>query len=382
MASRKGQQETYRPAFEGSDFPHISYGIPFSEACQSHIEKTFRASRVFIIASKTLSNNTDNLKSLQAALGKKVVGTRVGMTPHTLWSECLSVTEEARQARADLLITLDAGSLTDAAKIIAPALANDAMTFEDLDRLDNLKAPDVPIVSIPTSLSGGEYSNLGGGTNDHTHQKHAFTGPIKGPALVILDPALSTTTPDSIWLSTGIRAVDHCVEAMCSLSSTEDSDRDSATGLRLLVPGLLRCKHNKQDLEARQSCMLGVIDAIKGVFQHNVPLGASHGIGHQLGPLGVGHGETSCILLPAVCKYNVSANGDRQRKVYDVLCSEAEVDRLLTIRGLSKESANLGDLLDAIISELGMPRNKWCKTNPIPLESKGQIMEILEMVVE
>ncbi|TKA53913.1 hypothetical protein B0A49_10054, partial [Cryomyces minteri] len=293
------------------------------------------------------------------------------------------------------------------------ALANDATTFEDLDRLDSkgdwaarrtdLKAPDVPIVGIPTSLSGGEYSNLGGGTNDHTHQKHAFTGPIKGPALVILDPALSTTTPDSIWLSTGIRAVDHCVEAMCSLSSTEDSDRDSATGLRLLVPGLLRCKHNKQDLEARQSCMLGVIDAIKGVFQHNVPLGASHGIGHQLGPLGVGHGETSCILLPAVCKYNVSANGDRQRKVYDVLCSEAEVGRVLAIRGLSKESANLGDLLDAVISELGMPRSlksvsigrdkldvlaenslkdKWCKTNPIPLENKGQVMEILEMVVE
>ncbi|TKA42963.1 hypothetical protein B0A49_12314, partial [Cryomyces minteri] len=200
MASRKGQQEIYRPAFEGSDSPHISYGIPFTEACQSHVEKTFRASRVFIIASKTLSNNTDNLKSLQAALGKKVV-------------------EEARRARADLLITLGAGSLTDAAKIIALALANDATTFEDLDRLDSkgdwaarrtdLKAPDVPIVGIPTSLSGGEYSNLGGGTNDHTHQKHAFTGPIKGPALVILDPALSTTTPDSIWLSTGIRAVDH-----------------------------------------------------------------------------------------------------------------------------------------------------------------------------
>lgn len=49
--------------------------------------------------------------------------------------------------------------------------------------------------------------------------------------------------------------------------------------------------------------------------------GASHGIGHQLGPLGVGHGATSCILLPAVCRWDArqKANLERQKLMEKIL---------------------------------------------------------------
>ncbi|KAK5117128.1 hypothetical protein LTR85_009059 [Meristemomyces frigidus] len=404
-----GDGEVYRPAFP-TGYPHISYGLPLSQACVKHVSSTFNASRVYIIASGSLSRNTDYVQQLEAALGERVVGVRRGMTPHTLWSEILQITAEAKKGDADLLLTLGAGSLTDAAKIIALAMANNATTFGELDKLhignqqkqlEAVKPPTVPIISIPTSLSGGEYSHRGGGTNDQTHQKHSFSHPTKGPALVILDPQLTTTTPDSIWLSTGIRAVDHCVEGMCSLQSTPASDVDAAKGLRLLVPGLLRCKKDKFDLDARLSCQMGVVEAMKAVNQHNVAMGASHGIGHQLGPLGVGHGETSCILLPAVCRYNVEVNGDQQRKVADALWSEPEVEAVFKARGLTQQ-AQLSDLLDAVIRALGLPRSlqdvgveeeklellaenslhdRWCATNPRPLTEKGQVMEILKMVM-
>ena len=111
--------EVYRAAFGTASYPYISYGIPFPQACAKHVADTLKATRVYIIASGSLSRNTDYVKQLQEALGEKVVGTRDGMTPHTLWSECLEIAEEARQAKADLLITLGAGSLTDAAKIIS-----------------------------------------------------------------------------------------------------------------------------------------------------------------------------------------------------------------------------------------------------------------------
>lgn len=111
-------KETYRPAFEGSQ-TYISYGLPFQEACAKHVRKTFNASRVYIIASKSLATNTDAAESLVQALGSKVVGKRIGMTPHTLWSEILEVAKDARTVDADLIITLGAGSLTDASKIIA-----------------------------------------------------------------------------------------------------------------------------------------------------------------------------------------------------------------------------------------------------------------------
>jgi alcohol dehydrogenase class IV len=297
---------------------------------------------------------------------------------------------------------------------IGQALANDASSLESFGKLTRgeMTQPEIainkpstlPILSIPTSLSGGEYSNLAGGTHPITHRKQGFIDGACGPSLTILSPELSTTTPDAIWLSTGIRAVDHCVEGLCSITNTTPaSDASCEAGLRLLVPGLLRSKRDAGDLEARLQSQLGVIEAVKAVFQHGVPLGASHGIGHQLGPLGVGHGETSCILLPAVCKYNVSANAERQAKVSSILWSEDQVASVLRERGLIQDEADLGDVLDAVIKELGLPRSlksvgvqsdeellqglaknslqdPWCVTNPRPLERQAEVMKILAMV--
>lgn len=118
----------------------------------------------------------------------------------------------------------------------------------------------------------------------------------------------------------------------------------------------------------------------------------------------MGHGETSCILLPAVCKYNASknANNDRQQKVFQFLIANSIVSEVLQARHVDVRRADLGDVLDAIIRELGLPRSladvgvgrdkldelaenslkdRMCITNPVPLVQKGQVLEILEMVV-
>jgi len=225
--------------------------------------------------------------------------------------------------------------------------------------------------------------------------------------LIILDPELTSTTPDLIWLSTGIRAVDHCVETLCALcggNGTDTYDAMARHALGLLVPGLLRCKRDAKDLEARLQCQLGSVDAMAACANGNIQLGASHGIGHQLGPLGVGHGETSCILLPAVCKFNAAhnANNDRQDLVRQFLLHNDTVKDVLDRRGVDADKADLGDVLDAVIRELGLPRSlkdvgvgreqldglaenslqdRWCVSNPVPLKEKGQVLEILEKVV-
>ncbi len=223
-----------------------------------------------------------------------------------------------------------------------------------------------------------------------------------GPRLIILDPSLTTTTPLQVWLSTGIRAVDHCVESLCSIKGSAEDDVIAEKALRRLVPGLLTMKEHPKDLEARLACQLGAMEAISAPL-NMVPMGASHGIGHQLGPLGVGHGETSCILLPAVCKYNKPVNAGQQQRVLDILWSEDTVVDVLGKIGVEMGTADLGDVLAAIIKELGMPRNlnevgvgreqfaglavsslkdRWCKTNPTPLRGPEQVVEILEMCLD
>ncbi|EPS27746.1 hypothetical protein PDE_02690 [Penicillium oxalicum 114-2] len=390
--------ETVRPAFADRERPLLSYGIPFPAAAAEHVTKTFGASRVYVICSGSLSRNTDALGRLTAALGpEKVVGRRLGMQSHTLWSEVLQIVEEARKAKADLLLTLGAGSLTDAAKIVALALGNHVQNASDLATLaegpskrPQIQPPTIPIISIPTSLSAGEYSNFAGGTEDRSHRKYSFQAPSRGPQLVILDPELAETTPDSVWLSTGIRAVDHCVETLCATKGTSP-ESDKLAGHAL-------------NRDAHLQCYLGAAEAMAACSKGSVPLGASHGIGHQLGPLGVGHGETSCILLPAVCKYNArhNANCERQARVRDVLLSDPVVTEILQLHSSSSDTLDLGDILDLVIRELGMPRSltdvgvgrdkvdglaenslhdRWCRTNPVPLTDKSQVLEILDMVL-
>ena len=292
--------------------------------------------------------------------------------------------------------------------ISCQALANEAKTLDELETLyfdsptkrDPILPATVPIVCIPTSLSAGEYTPIAGATNNATHHKHSFQELSIGPRLIILDPELSIHTPANIWLSTGIRAVDHCVESICSIKATPEGDATAERGLRNLLPSLLVSKHEPANLQARLNCQLGAIYGIAAGLAR-VPMGASHGIGHQLGPLGVGHGETSCILLPAVMKWNSRVNSEKQQKVLDILWSEETIATVLKRRGL-QEKADLGDVLDTIFRELNTPRtlkevgigreslealaegslnDRWCKTNPIPLVQKGQVLEILEMVI-
>ncbi|KAH9994054.1 putative Fe-containing alcohol dehydrogenase [Xylariaceae sp. FL0662B] len=406
--------ETFTPAFPDRSGPFISYGIPFTEALPKHADETFHASRVYVICSGSLARNTGYLDELNKKLGSKFVGARIGMKPHSHWSEILEVVADCRAANADLIVTLGGGSLTDAAKMVSLALANDATTRADLSALCQPSAQQqqtpspsaVPVVSIPTSLSGGEYSPFAGATDEASGRKYGVATPgLRGPALVILDPAVAATTPERVWLSTGVKAVDHCVEALCSLRSTDAADADARAGLARLVPGLLRSARHPEDLDARLQCQLGVADAM-GACTRGVPLGASHGIGHQLGPAGVGHGETSCVLNPAVCKYNYGrgANVARQDAVADLLWRDAGASEVFGRRGLKKGEgeADLGDLMDAIIRELGMPRtlrefgigedkldsiaehslhDRWVQTNPAPLDKNG-VLEILRMVLE
>jgi alcohol dehydrogenase class IV len=163
-----------QPAFSDREVPKISYGLAFDELCAHHVKDTVDCTRTYIIASKSLSTNTDSLTRLQNALGDKVVGIRIGMSAHTHWNEVLAITKEARPLSIDCIITLGAGSLTDAAKVICWMLANDITTTEGMETLlsknpksKNAKAPTVTHIAIPTSLSGGEYQAIAGVTRAH-----------------------------------------------------------------------------------------------------------------------------------------------------------------------------------------------------------------------
>ncbi|KAK9774526.1 putative Alcohol dehydrogenase iron-type/glycerol dehydrogenase GldA domain-containing protein [Seiridium cardinale] len=345
------------------------------------------------------------------------------MRQHVPWEDVLEVAKELHKTAADLIVTLGAGSLTDGAKVASFAVANEAFTTEDLARLhisaspkpdpSTIKGCELPIINIPTSLSGGEYTFSGGATDFRTHQKRSFQHPTIGASLIILDPAITISTPERVWLSSGLRAVDHCIEGLCSVFFNGPADADTKqkvedsliAGLKLLLPSLLITKQKPQDIPARQNCMLGVVEAMKGL-KSGVPMGASHGIGHQLGPLGVGHGETTCVLLPSTLRWNQKYGEkwvhERQAKVLSVIQNNLNIVDTLQQAGFDSNSQDLGGAVAAYIAALGLPgslredgvgvdkltglaenamTDRYIPTNPVTIRQTEQVEEILQMAM-
>ncbi|KAI0966462.1 hypothetical protein F4678DRAFT_449493 [Xylaria arbuscula] len=409
--------EVLRPSYpdlEPAQRPHtvVSHGLPYEQACKKHVNGFLNASRVYIMASKSLSEQTQCLAKLEATLGEKHAGTWIGMKPHSPYDDLVEILQDVKAKKADCLVTLGGGSLTDGAKLIVYALENGVDTVDDVIKLSEPfinqeeealagigNTPSIPLVFIPTTLSGGEYTKFSGCTNPRNHMKVQFIHPGMYAKLVILDPDLCRATPDWLWTSTGVRAIDHSVETICAIRASPEITMMAQRSLKKLIRSLLHYAKDSDDLGARLESQLACKDVtICAVY--SIALGASHGIGHNLGPLGVGHGQTSCILLPSVLKYNARVNADTQEKIVEIIWSEEDIASVLKKHGLSKAENDLGDALRAIFNELGLPkslkdvgveRDKWdqlaenslkdacCKMNPVPLTQKEQVLEILEM---
>lgn len=369
----------FRPANPLKPKPYISYGVGFHQACAYHVE-AFGSSRVYVVVSKSISA-TPALESLKSALGTaKIAGIRYGVAPHTPWEDVFELARDIESTEADLIITLGGSSITDAVKLARLFIPNGISTPEDKDKLfkrikedEDVKAATIPVINVPTTLSGSEFTSAGGATNMHGgHKKQVTMHPSMYADVVVLDPKLSVTTPARFWLSTGIRAVDHFIEGMYGnvaelfaamqkeLGNELDEEellRDLAGALRSLLANLLRTRDDWADENARLQTFLAVKECPRA--GHN-GIGASHGIGHQLGPLGVGHGETSCIMLPWVLKYNWRHGDDKLRSrlglAKDAFWEEESVADVLRAAGLSRQDADLGDVVGAYINALGLPR--------------------------
>src|SRR5262249_50062331 len=135
------------------------------------------------------------------------------------------------------------------------------------------------------------------------------------PLLVIFDPAITVHTPEWLWLSTGVRAVDHAVETFCSIDGNAYTGSTAIQALRLLGRRLAAAKRKPGDPPAPPPGQDGAWISMTGIVS-GTRMGASHAIGHVLGgSAGVPHGYTSCVMLPAVLAFNSAVNADRQAEI-------------------------------------------------------------------
>ncbi|WFU40701.1 iron-containing alcohol dehydrogenase [Bradyrhizobium sp. CB82] len=367
----------------------VVFGHPAAGAILAQMDR-LGSNRAFLMVSGTLNRQTDEIARIRQTLGTRCAGLFDAMPAHTPREAVIAAANAARAVKADLIVTVGGGSITDGAKAVQLCLANSIDSTDGIERIrvhrgvdPEMNVPTVRQISVPTTIAGGEFSAIAGVTDRNTHVKQMLRHPLVVPRATILDPAITVHTPEWLFLSTGIRAVDHCVEAICSRETHPYADAQAVKGLAMLADALPRVKANPGDLDARMDAQIGTWLSM-GALAAGVPMGASHGIGYVLGAaFDVPHGYTSCIMLPAVMRWNASDNAERQ---------------MIVAAAMGFPGKDAADVLDAFIRSLGMPRSlsemrvspdhfdsiaeqamrtPWVPRNPRRIDGPAQIREIL-----
>jgi len=177
------------------------------------------------------------------------------------------------------------------------------------------------------------------------------------PAGIILDAELTLGTPQRLWLSSGLRALDHAVESL------DRANGLTSIPLRYLAYGALKdlfqylpeCKANPESLEVRQRLQIA---AWMSLFPNRIELnqygavGLSHALGHRLGAAyNIPHGITSCLTLAPVVAIKADfATEDDKKWLADVLFFLSEP----STGSREGDVRKLSELIFKLVDDLGL----------------------------
>jgi len=311
--------------------------------------------RAFIVTTRSVAAHPALLGALVERLGARCVGHFGAIGQHAPAASVAAAVSAARAARPDVLISFGGGSPIDATKAVAFALET-GLDLSDPQAAARARAFDPSAeallhhVAIPTTLSAAELSGLAGFTTEDEHEKVGLRSPALIPTSVFFDAQLSVHTPLELWLSTGIRAVDHAVETLLAPGAHPFSDTLALEALRRLQASLLATRTDPSDLEARTASQLGAW------FSFTLPGPAASGLSHTLGKRigsrhAIPHGVSSCLLLPHVMRYLAPRTTAAQAQIAAALGVDVRE------MPLEQAAAQAADAVAALIARLGLPQH-------------------------
>lgn len=396
------QQTPLQGSFDPTVATRIVFGNEKIDSIKDEVQK-LGGKKVLVLSGRTVAEKTDSVRRINDALGDLSVGVYSNLPQRAPLSTAVEAANMAVANGVDTLVGVGGSTISDASRMIAVLMAEGITTVEQLRQLGeeqdmllepNLDGKSLPLqVSIPTTLSAGEF-NMGGGNvlDDQAGHKIRVRHPRLLADLIMLDPVMTEGTPDWLWLSTGVKALDHCIERLYTTGNQPAIDAPILAAAEMLFTYLPKSRESDDDPEARLQCLVAAWMSMMGA--PNFATGLSHAIGHILGvKYSVGHGYTSCVTQPYVMEFNRPVSAAKQA----LLARSAGLDT----RGMSDEAAAeaAARAVDDFIMGMGLPHrireleipeedlpeiaelvltDGGCRNNPIPITSVDQVMEVLK----
>jgi alcohol dehydrogenase class IV len=270
--------------------------------------------------------------------------------------DVVTLVNEARTGRCELVVAVGGGSVLDAGKALAALLANpgDPLDFlEVVGRGQPLARAPLPFVAVPTTAGTGAEVTKNAVLASLAHGvKVSLRSDAMLPRVALVDPELTLSMPPALTAATGLDALTQVLEPFVSRLANPLTDALAREGLLRGARSLRRAFHDGSALEARTD--MALTSLLGGLCLANAKLGAVHGFA---GPIGgmfpAPHGAVCARLLPLVVECNIAALRAREPE-NPALERHAEVARILTGRA-SATADDAGPWLRALVDELEVP---------------------------
>lgn len=269
---------------------------------------------------------------------------------------------EATQAAAgaDSILALGGGSAVDTGKAVSAATG-------------------LPVVSIPTTYAGAEWTPYFGMRDEGRRAKTGGAGARL--AGIVYEPKLTLSLPRAESGGTAMNALAHCAEALYVSSRNDAADKRALAGARLIdefLPGVLE---DGSSLRLRTGLLEGAGEAGAALGEAGLALG--HAMAQALGGrYGLPHGALNAVCLPAALRYNLPVAGEAIARFGEALRTGDPVGRVVELGRLAgyerlRELGVPADELDEVAEATAV--RAGAKANPRPAGA-AEIAELLRSV--
>ena len=211
--------------------------------------------------------------------------------------------ERLRQAEGcSGVIVLGGGSPMCAGKAIA-VLATSGGRISDYRGVGKVKTVPLPLIGVPTTAgAGSEVSPTFLITDEDKDTKMAIGGDLCYPPVAILDPNLLRSLPPRQALWSGLDALTHAVESLCTNLATPLTDAIALGATQMMFKSLIPAAFT-DDMAAKSEQLLA--STMANIACGSAKLGLVHAFSFPFGNLHVPHGLACGLMLPFVMEYNL-----------------------------------------------------------------------------
>jgi alcohol dehydrogenase class IV len=208
-------------------------------------------------------------------------------------------------ARPSIVIGLGGGSALDVAKL-ASVLASADQGAEYYALGANPVPPKAAtVVLLPTTAgTGAEVTRTAVFANSENRKVWAWGHELTAD-LVILDPELTLSLPQSLTVATALDAMVHAIEACTVKKSHPLTQSFGLHAVRLGIQNLEKAIAHPRDLDVRGKLLIA--STLAGMAIDGAGTGLAHCIGHALGTVGgIHHGRAVTLALDVIFPSNAT----------------------------------------------------------------------------